>query len=76
MQLDGLTQEQVKIVDRLWKMQTNDECTRYLDSLSPRKQEIAMTLMELMIVTAIDEDIVHMQTYPEALYMLRNIGAM
>ena len=76
MQLDGLTQEQVKIVDRLWEMQTNDECTCYLDSLSPRKQEIAMTLMELMIVTAIDEDIVHMQTYPEALYMLRNIGAM
>ena len=29
MQLDGLTQEQVKIVDRLWEMQTNDECTRH-----------------------------------------------
>lgn len=76
MQIDGLTAEQVTIVDRLWEMQTNDECTRYLDSLPPHKQEIAMTLMELMIVTALDQDVEHMQTYPEALYMLRNIGAM
>ena len=76
MQIDGLTAEQVTIVDRLWEMQTNDECTRYLDSLPPHKQEIAMTLMELMIVTALDQDVENMQTYPEALYMLRNIGAM
>lgn len=71
--LRGLTEEDVKILDAMWAIDTREELQSYLNSLSNRKLRKALTLLEMIKLAFIDDMVEAMDTYPEAEMMLRNI---
>lgn len=76
MRIDGLTEQQVAIADRLWQFENEEQCIDWVATLSFEMQNEAMTLMELMILAAHDELVDTQEEFPEAERMLRRIGAM
>lgn len=74
MRIDGLTDRQVAIADRLWEMDTEQQCNDWILSLEPEDAFTALTLMELMIISVQDENIDTMTVFEDAERMLENIG--
>jgi hypothetical protein len=66
MKIEGLTEQQVKICNRLWACDTNEEVTAYVRSLPRRLQQEAAVLVDIMILEAIDEQVEEMERYPDA----------
>ena len=66
MKIEGLTEQQVRICDRLWACDTDQEVTAYVRSLPKRLQREAQVLMDIMILEAIDEQVESMTEYPAA----------
>jgi predicted DNA-binding protein len=66
MRLEGLTAQQVKICNRLWDCNTNEEVAEYVRRLPQRLQQEAQVLIDLMILEAIDEQVESMEEYPAA----------
>lgn len=71
--LQGLTEEDVKILDAMWAIDSSEELQSYLNSLPSRKLQKALTLLEMVKLSSIDDVVEAMDTYPEAEMMLRNI---
>lgn len=70
--IDGLNSKQVKMLDKLWTLDTTDEVLEWLQSLDDDDFKMAVTLQEMIIDTMMEqpaEDDVSM-----AQAMLRNIG--
>ena len=74
MRIDGLTDRQVAIADRLWQMDTEQQCNDWILSLEPEDAFTALTLMELMIIAVQDENIDTMTVFEAAERMLVDIG--
>ena len=71
--LQGLTEEDVSILDAIWALDTFEELQSYLKSLSSQKRQKANTLIELVRLADTDDRVEAMDTYPEAEMMIRNI---
>lgn len=70
--IDGMTQKQVVMLDKLWNMDTTDEVVAWLGTLNQEDFQMAVTLQEMLIESLLDqkaEDDVTM-----AQDMLRGIG--
>lgn len=70
--IDGLNDKQVKMLDKLWSMDTTDEVLEWMKSLSDEDFKMAVILQEMVIEAMLEqpaEDDVSM-----AQSMLRNIG--
>lgn len=74
MTIDGLTAEQVKLLDAMWSLETADELASWMQTLSPSMTMQAMVLRDLLLLSGIDDDIELVDTYPEAEKMLKKIG--
>lgn len=74
MTIDGLTKEQVDLLDKMWSIESLDDFEVWLRSLPQSKVLQVMTLRELMILADIDEGIDEMSSYPDAAQMLKKIG--
>lgn len=74
MTIDGLTKEQVDLLDKMWSIESLDDFEVWLRSLPQSKVLQVMTLRELMILADIDEDVSNMNSYSEAEQMLKKIG--
>ena len=74
MTIDGLTAEQVKLLDATWSLETADELASWMQTLSPSMTMQAMVLRDLLLLSGIDDDIELVDTYPEAEKMLKKIG--
>jgi len=71
--LQGLTEEDVKILDAMWAIDSSEDLQAYLKSLPARKRQKALTLLEMIKLSSIDDVVETMDTYPEAEMMIRNI---
>jgi len=70
--IDGLTDKQVEILDKLWACDTTEEVFEWMTSLDDDTFRMAVTLQEMVIDSMLEqpaEDDVSM-----AQNMLRNIG--
>lgn len=74
MQIDNLTEEQVKLLDKMWTLETIDDLEKWVRTLPPRQVQMVKVLRELLILSMIDEDVEEMSSYSEAAKMLKKIG--
>jgi len=47
--IEGLTTEQVEMLDKLWSFDTTDELLEWMKSLSDKDFKMAVTLQEMII---------------------------
>ena len=73
MYLEGLTEQDVKILDTIWAIDTVEDLDRHLATLDAPTLQRTLTLIDMLQLSAIDDDVNAMETYPEAEEMLRNI---
>ena len=66
MKIDGLTQEQVEMLDKLWSIDTVEELQEFRSSLPTFRRQQVDTLTEMLIQESLEEDIVRMTRYPDA----------
>lgn len=72
-QLTGLTERQVAILDKMWNCDSNEELNNYFRSLSNKERKEALQLKELILIESIDADVAEMQQYSEANSVLVDI---
>lgn len=72
-QLTGLTERQVAILDKMWNCDSNEELNDYFRSLSNKERKEALQLKELILIESIDADVAEMQQYSEANSVLVDI---
>ena len=73
MRIDGLTDFDIQILDTIWAIETNDEINKYLATLNPDTRQRTLTLMELVTLSAIDDEVEQMVSYPEVESLLDSI---
>ena len=71
MRIEGLTQEQCEMLDKMWALDTDEEIYEYFKTLSDEQYLMAMTLQEMLIQECEEEQVKNM---PTAKRMLKNIG--
>lgn len=55
--IDGLTKEQVRMLDEMWELNTMDEIAEWMESLPEQKRPMAELLQEMLILASIDADL-------------------
>ena len=67
MQIDGLTQEQKELLELIWSLESYEELLEFLDVLTPEDRRTAQTLIKLILLERIEDDLVKPLThYPDA----------
>ena len=56
-QINGLTPEQVQMLDMMWSIESSDDMDDWLNSLSEREINLANQLKNLLTITLIDETV-------------------
>ena len=56
-QINGLTPEQVQMLDMMWSIESSDDMDDWLNSLSEREINLANQLKNLLMITLIDETV-------------------
>jgi hypothetical protein len=57
MTIDGLTEEQCKILDKMWSLDTSKELYDWFESLSDCKLETAIVLYDMMMQELYEEKV-------------------
>lgn len=57
MQIEGLTAEQVKLLDAMWEIDTRDDLNKWFSTLTEHTRREAIVLLELVELAAIDEEV-------------------
>jgi hypothetical protein len=73
MKIDGLSQADVKLLDILWQLDTEDELYSWLKRQTPGVQKRAKVLIELAVMADREEDLLDNDTRIGKT-MLKNIG--
>ena len=71
--IDGLNQEQIEMLDKLWSMDTVEEVNEFRNTLPRFRQQQIDTLMELVIHEMKEEELSLMERYPDAEEMLERL---
>lgn len=66
MKIEGLTAEQVALLDEMWACDTLAEFEEFLETLDPAEKLEALRLQKMILLAALDEDVAKMQQYPDA----------
>lgn len=67
MQIDGLTEEQVEMLDFMWnELDTEEDYFNWYDSLDEGQQRQAELLQRMVIMESIDEEMLARESFPEA----------
>ena len=64
--IDGLTQEQVEMLDHMWSLDTMEEYMQWYDLLDEPDQRLADTLQRLIILETLDESMAKEKLFPDA----------
>ena len=56
-EINGLTPEQVQMLDMMWSIESSDDMDDWLNSLSERDLQIASQLKNLLMLALIDETV-------------------
>lgn len=71
--LEGLTNEQVNLLDKMWEIDTIDELKSFINNHSPEVQREILVLQEMLSLAYTDDLVDNMDVYPHAEEMLKNI---
>lgn len=55
--IDGLTKEQVRMLDEMWALESMQEMAEWMENLPESKRPMAEVLQEMLILASIDEDL-------------------
>ena len=73
MQIEGLTKRQVEMLDTLWSLDSLDDVESYVNTLNKNEKKTALTLVEMLSIACVDEEIEKLKSYPTAKKLLTNI---
>ena len=73
MRIDGLNQEQVEMLDKLWSMDTIEEVEQFRSTLPKFRQQQVDTLMEMVIMEIKEKELDLMERYPDAEEMIERL---
>jgi len=73
MTIDGLNNEQIEMLNKMWTLDTEQELMEFRSTLPVFRQQQLDTLMEMVIQEARETEIERMNSYPDAEKMLKNI---
>ena len=71
--IEGLNKKQVAMLDKLWSIDTTEGIKEYRNTLCSEDQHMVDTLMEIIVLEMIDEEIVDVDTFPEVEKILKNL---
>jgi hypothetical protein len=72
-QIPGLTPQDVKLLDYMWSLDTDDELYSWINRQSPGVKTRCLTLVRLALIESLEEDDHNMDTTVAQL-MLTSIG--
>jgi hypothetical protein len=55
--IDGLTKEQVRMLDEMWALDTMEEMSEWMENVPEHKRQMVELLQEMLILASIDEDL-------------------
>jgi ribosome-associated toxin RatA of RatAB toxin-antitoxin module len=64
--IDGLTLEQVRMLDHMWAIDSYEDLLEWQQSLSCEERQMSETLAELVTLAEIDELVLTQETYIDA----------
>ena len=73
MTIDGLNNEQIEMLNKMWTLDTEQELMEFRSTLPVFRQQQLDTLMEMVIQEARESEIERMDSYPDAEKILKNI---
>ncbi len=74
MLIDGLTPEQVEMLDFMWnELDTEEDYFNWYDSLDEDQQRQAELLQRLVIMESIDDDMLAQESFPQAMKVIDSI---
>ena len=71
--IDGVTEKQASMLDKLWSFDTMDEVLEWMDTLNTEDQQMVDVLMEMIRLEATDLEIAEMNSFPEVEKILKNL---
>jgi hypothetical protein len=69
--LDGLTEEQVEMLDHMWSLDTMEDYMMWYDLLDEKDQRLADTLQRLILLEALDDAMAKTKIFPDAKTQLK-----
>lgn len=73
MEIKGLSPRQVEMLDIMWSLDSKEELYSWIDSLkSEKERRMAHVLLMLLVYEGLDEMVLEMDSYPEAMIVLSN----
>jgi len=69
--LDGLTEEQVEMLDHMWSLDTMEDYMTWYDLLDRQDQMMADTLQRLILLEALDDSMAKTKIFPDAKMQLK-----
>lgn len=70
MEIRGLTNRQVELCDMLWACDTQEDVAELMEMLYEPERSQAETLMQIMLMEEVEEELSLMERYPDAEAML------
>ena len=74
MKIDGLTQEQVEMLDKLWSLNTLEEVNEFKQGLPLFRRQQVDTLMEMLYQEACEEALQQVGAYPDTVELFKRLG--
>lgn len=71
--LEGLTTEQVELLDKMWDIDTIDELKSFINTHTPEVQREILVLQEMLSLAYTDDLVDNMDVYPHAEEIIKNI---
>ena len=71
MQIQGLTEEQVEMLDFMWSLDSMEEFEEWKSGLDRREQLLADTLQRMVLMAALDDALETEKAYPDAKKLLK-----
>jgi hypothetical protein len=72
--IDGLTPDQIEMLDFMWnELDTEEDYFNWYDSLDQGQQQQAELLQRLVIMESIDDDMLALDNFPEAMKVIDSI---
>jgi hypothetical protein len=71
MQIQGLTEEQVEMLDFMWSLDSMEEFEEWKATLDRRERLLADTLQRMVLMAALDDALEAEKAYPDARKLLK-----
>jgi len=71
MQIQGLTEEQVEMLDFMWSLDSMEEFEEWKSGLDRREQLMADTLQRMVLMASLDDALEAEKAYPDAKKLLK-----